>query len=1618
MKTPSNRVATRAFLLVCISFCATSPADAAKTWTGATDGNWATATNWLETALPGTTETVILNSDSTGVLAINLSANRTIRGINLTSPAGPITFFNNNLTIGNGGINMSAATVDLSLNSANNILQSGAFRWDVPAGRTLSFAAVPHRNSPTNGLGGGNNDNVGGVVRVSTTGTVNLNTPSQAVVNDNIAGSGTNGGGNPYMTYGDDAFAATDAAGIVIAATNVSWAASVGAGFSVNPGEVAASFTQNGNGGFMGIVFKDASEFHTVTFQGSTTFTGRAVLMTPGCAGGTIQGGFLRANRSSTAGATFSIIQNSTAGDLTIGAVISMASSSTPTAITKSGPGKVILTGNNGYGGRTFIHQGTLQVGAGSNSGSLSGSNVINNAALVFDRSDALTSAQLISGTGTLTKAGTGTLTLGTANTYTGATTLTGGLANIGAATSFGATSSLTLDGGGIQWSAAADISVFPVTIAAGGATFDTNGQAVTLASSVGNGGGGALTKSGGGSLTLAAANAYSGGTTVQAGTLLAANTSGSATGSGAVTVDSGGTLGGGGFITGAVTLLESGILSPGITNVGTLTVGSLALEPGSLLDFGFGTGGNDQVSVTEPGGLVIHGGALTLRQDGTSIAFATAGTYNLISYAGGIGGSGVSALSVANPQPGFGYTFGTAGGFVTLTIAPSGIVRDWVVNGGGSWADSANWNGTFPDGTGATANFHTALTAPATVTLDGNRTVAAITFLSGNHGYTIAAGSGGSLILNGGSGNGAILNGAGSHTISAPVALSTATTVDTQAADDHIILSGIVSGSAPLSKVGPGTLELLAANTFSGTLTLSGGTTRFANGGLGTGNLTMAASRLAWSPGNTQDISNRTITFDSGAIGFDVGENNVTLAHAIGDFGVADFVKSGSGKLTLTEDATFAGNVTVQSGTLQLGNGGITGSVPQNIINHGSLVFNRSDDYQMFGLISGTGSLVHAGSGPLGLGGSNTHGGTTAITHPAGVLELINGLALQNSTLLYQNGGGSLTFGFNGAATLGGLEGDKDLTLTNTVPGPVNLTVGGNNQSTSYTGILAGEGGLTKIGTGTLTLGGVNHTYTGATTVNGGVLEIPAGGGITTTSANVGVGARLLINGGSLSSSVFSTFQNGGIAITLDGGSLSFDGGVQSSQNDGSLMEIWDGSFSALDLILRRTAIYNDVAGNPSPAVAGNSGFVVNGGTATITNSLQIGTGNSSASALVNGGDLTVGGIVTLGNTSNTRWNLLEIRNGEFTSTEATQGILLSPNAATANRSLFLVSGGTATVERISFGAEAGAAGTGRVTVSGGTLYVGSGGMTQHAPAFTSQIHLAGGTLAAKAAWSTNLPLTLTGISVIEAANAAMEPQPITLNGHVSGTGSLIKDGAGTLTLGGGHSYAGDTIVAAGTLVLGTASLSDTAIVDVTTGAVLNLSHGEVDVVADFRIDGLSQGPGTYHAANTGGRITGSGSLQVIGSDPFADWIAAFSVGGLTAKTDDPDGDGLTNLEEFALDGNPASGIATGKVRSRMEAIGAEQALVITLPVRDGASFSGAVSKSATIDGVVYTIAGTNNLAAFDQGVTEITASTAGMPTLATGWSYRSFRLNGAIGGATPRGPMGFLRLSVAAAP
>lgn len=165
---------------------------------------------------------------------------------------------------------------------------------------------------------------------------------------------------------------------------------------------------------------------------------------------------------------------------------------------------------------------------------------------------------------------------------------------------------------------------------------------------------------------------------------------------------------------------------------------------------------------------------------------------------------------------------------------------------------------------------------------------------------------------------------------------------------------------------------------------------------------------------------------------------------------------------------------------------------------------------------------------------------------------------------------------------------------------------------------------------------------------------------------------------------------------------------------------------------------------------------------------------------------------------------------------------------------------------------------------------------------------------------------LELTGSPAIAVTDSGMI---ITLAGQVTGGGALTKSGPGTLTLAQAPAHAGNTTVSTGTLALGSAGLADAATVSVVAGAVLHLGFSGTDTVGSLVLAGDVQPDGVYHVGNSGGLITGSGSLQVgtLVATPYETWATAKGLTGPAAAfAADPDNDGISNGLEFVLGGEP----------------------------------------------------------------------------------------------------------------
>jgi autotransporter-associated beta strand protein len=415
-----------------------------------------------------------------------------------------------------------------------------------------------------------------------------------------------------------------------------------------------------------------------------------------------------------------------------------------------------------------------------------------------------------------------------------------------------------------------------------------------------------------------------------------------------------------------------------------------------------------------------------------------------------------------------------------------------------------------------------------ADVTLGGSRQVfalkisdKAITIGADNAALTLGNGTGqAGLIFNGG----AIQAGSGKTDTS--LAFGGAEGV-IYASSGGGTIGTAISGTAGLTKFGPGRLVLSGDNSgLSGSLSVNGGTLNVQSAtALGSTNTTVASGAALEIQGGVgvggtsltlngtgywgalrsvsgQNAYSGAITLGSDAQVFVVCDN-FTLGGSI-SLGGRSLVKSGLGTLVITGTNGDAGSIFVSAGTLQVGDGGATGSITGNIGigNMAEVVFNRSDAVTYNGSISGLGHLRQAGSGTLTLGVPNSFAGDTRIV--SGTLKIGCSTALQNS-ILDMNAADAGTFDMNHLdAVLGGLMGSRNLTIAPNRTLTVGTWISSSEPARTYSGVLSGGALATTGWRGTLTLTGAN-AYTGDTTISPGTtLQIGDGGTTGSITSNV----------------------------------------------------------------------------------------------------------------------------------------------------------------------------------------------------------------------------------------------------------------------------------------------------------------------------------------------------------------------------------------------------------------------------------------------------------------------------------------------------------------------------------
>jgi fibronectin-binding autotransporter adhesin len=1537
----------------------------------------------------------------------------------------------NNLTFsGAGTLNNTLSVTNTGATTFSNVLSGAGGLTLNSSGGTTTLSAVNTYSGATTITAGTLQLDLADAIassshlNIGASGTLNLNNNNNAI--NTLLGSGaiTLGSGNLSITQGED----QTFSGAISGTGNITKAG-------------ANQLTLSGNNNYSGSTTVSAGilSIGSTTGLGNTTSTtvsdgaaldiafssstlGNTNTINLNGTGISLAGALTFSGTSSALSNPIVLQTNSTIGGAGSGTLSGILSGS-GINLTKVGSGTVTLSGVNTYSGATSITGGTLSIGAttglgsttsttvssGSaldiafSSGTLGNTNTINlngtgislAGALTFSGTSSTLSnaialqtnstiggagsgtlSGILSGSGiNLTKVGSGTVTLSGVNTYSGATSITGGTLSIGATTGLGSTTSTTVSSGSalnIAFSSGTLGNTNTINLngsgisLAGALTFSgtsstlSNAIALQTDSTIGGSGSGTLsgiisgsginlTKVGSGTVTLSGVNTYSGATSINAGTLA---------------------LSGSGSLASSTALSLANVASAifnisGVTS--SSTIGSLAGTGGNVV-LGSKTliAGGDNSNTSYAGVISGSSGNFTKTGSGTlTLSGANSFTGALVVDQGTISTGTINSTSTAGPL---------GQGTITLGGASSGTLA-------------------FTDNTTSTTQVNRAFTMGAgggviNVTFSG-KTLALPSILSGSGSFT-KSGSGGLILSSSSSYSGTTTINAGTLALTASGSLPSTTALILADISGAIFdISGVTSGSTIGSLAGGGTT---GGDVVLGTKTLT--------------------------------VGDSTSTTYSGVIS---GTNG-------------NLTKQGSGTLTLDNANTYTGATTLNAGTLALsGSGSLASSTALSLANVASAIFNisgvtsgstigslaggggtggnvvlgtktltvgNSTSTTYSGVISGSGGLTKQGSGTLTFDNANTYTGVTTLN--AGTLALSGSGSLASSTALSLANVVGAIFDISGVtsgSTIGSLAGGGT-TGGNVVLGTKTLTVG-DSTSTTYSGVISGSGGLTKQGSGTLTLDNAN-TYTGATSVNAGTLALSGSGslasstalslanvasaifdisGVTssstigslagggTTGGNVVLGTKTLTVGDSTSTTYSGVISgtNGNLTkqgsgtLTLDNantytGATSVNAGTLALSGSGSLA-----SSTALSLTNVASAIF-DISGVTSGSTIGSlAGGGGTGGNVVLgTKTLTVGDSTSTTySGVIGGtnGNLTKqgSGTLTLAN-ANTYTGATTINAGTLALTGS--GSLASSTAlslANVAGAIFNISGVTSSS---TIGSLAGGGGTGGNVVLGSKTLIAGGDNSS-----TSYAGVISGS-------SGNFTKTGSGTLTLSGANsftgALVVDQGTISTGTINTTSAAGPLGQGTITLGGASS--------------GTLAFTDNTATTTTLNRAFTMGAGGGVINVTFSgktlaLPSILSGSGSFTKSGPGGLILSSASSYSGTTTINAGTLALTGSGSLASST----ALSLANVAGAIFD---ISGVTSGSTIGSLAGGGTTGGNVVlgtkTLTVGD--------STSTTYSGV---ISGTNgNLT--KQGSGTLTLDNANTYTGATSVNAGTLALSG----------------------
>ncbi len=477
---------------------------------------------------------------------------------------------------------------------------------------------------------------------------------------------------------------------------------------------------------------------------------------------------------------------------------------------------------------------------------------------------------------------------------------------------------------------------------------------------------------------------------------------------------------------------------------------------------------------------------------------------------------------------------------------------------------------------------------------------------------------------------------------------------------------------------------------------------------------------------------------------------------------------------LTGTVGVTISG-----SGSLTLKSGGLIGNTSGIITGgtlagstNGELIVITPVDLTIASTISAT-SLTKAGSRTLTLTGANGNAGTTLVAN--GTLLLSNSNAAQNQTVNVAVDNGLQFAGSIGTFNVGSIAGGGALALTDTGGSSVTVVAGGNNASTTYSGVISGAGTLEHSGSGTLVLaasntfsGGLilesNQTVLGATGASGSGSITFDGTSTITVTVNMTIPNPFVSNNGAT-----GTINTANYTVTLSG-PISGTGGMNKT-----------GGGTAV--LTNSNSISGPTAVNQGKLQLGNSAALPN---STVGINPDNGLTFSSSIGTFNVGGLSGNGSLALADTAGVPVNIIVGGNNQNT----TFGGAISGSGS-------LTKVGSGSIELTGNNSQW----TGGLVIDPSVVAFNSDAAFG-AP--TNPITFIGGGGTLQASDSGDISLTAGRLITINAgATAAFDPQGNTLAiaGPITGGGTLAVTGSGTVVLSNLNTYSGGMFINGGAL-------------------------------------------------------------------------------------------------------------------------------------------------------------------------------------------------------------------------